>query len=318
MKTILLHVGTHKTGSTSLQRSFFEHREALKDNGIAYLGGDGAYEHLYSAFMNNPMHFEWNVLSHQPEEEIRARDAAVREELGNQIAQTPCETVIISSEYLSKLDVAEQTAMKTFLEPYGRVIAVYYYRELLSWMSSDSQQLAKVGMRRQPTEFSTAIERVYDMPLRVHEVFGAQNTRFIRFEDAVKTGICNTFLETFGLPTLASMGLEEVYANESISANAVRAMFVYNRLFPLGSGTRQPKVAARLRALAGPKYELEGLTEEQIAEYAEKRAHVASALGLRLKDPAEIPVGDVPDPMTQELLKMINRFLAMKEKEAGE
>lgn len=314
MKTILLHVGTHKTGSTSLQHTFHKYSSELRKIGIEYLGGDGAYPHLYSAFMKNPMAFEWNVLSRISETEIRARDKAVRTDLVAKIEASPCPTVIISSEYLSKLNLEEQSSLKVFLERHGRVIAIYYYRDLLSWMASNSQQLAKVGMRQSPTQFSSAIERVYDMPLRVYEVFGKRNSRFIRFEDAIQKGICNSFLETFDLPTLASQGYDELRANESISANAVRAMYLYNSLFPLGSGTRQPKVADRLRALDGPKYELAGLTEEQIAEYARKRTHISEVLGLNLQHQSELRVSDSLDPMADELLKMVDRFLRMKDK----
>lgn len=313
MKTILLHVGTHKTGSTSLQATFHRDREILLTQGIAYLGGAGAYPHLYSAFLSDPMRLEWNVLSKLSEREIRSRDQNILAKLSADVETSSCDTIIISSEYLAMLQRDELQALKNYLEPHGRVIAIYYYRELFGWMSSDSQQLAKVGLRRRPTLYETAIERVYDMPLRVFEVFGSESTRFIRFEDAVKTGICNSFLSEFGLRDLSSMGITEVHANESISANAVRAMFLYNRLFPLGGGQRDPKVIARLRALDGPKYTIAGLTEDQIRDYAEKRTQVSAQLGLRLQAPEQLPISDALDPMVEELLRMVNRRLRQEQ-----
>ena len=39
MKKIFLHIGTHKTGSTSIQNYLFEHEEQLRLDGIALYRG---------------------------------------------------------------------------------------------------------------------------------------------------------------------------------------------------------------------------------------------------------------------------------------
>lgn len=310
MKTILLHVGTHKTGSTTLQSTFDENRDLLKRMGIEYLGGKRAYPCLYSSFLTNPMNHSWNtLLSGLTEADIRARDKAARGELIRLIEASQSDTIIISSEFLSMLDQNEQKALRAFLEPHGRVIAVYYYRDLLSWMSSDSQQMAKAGWNHQPTAYKIAVERIHKMPLRVHAVFGAKNTKFIRFEEAVNVGICDSFLTAFDLPTLASQGVSELHSNEAISANAVQAMYLYNRLFPRGSGQRSPKIVEQLQNLEGPKYVLSGISKNQIRDYTKKRAEVSKKLGLLLAPAEDFAVCDNPDPMNDALLKMVNKYI---------
>lgn len=304
MKTIILHVGTHKTGSTSLQSTFSKHRQVLSRHGVTYLGGEIGYENLYSAFLDNKLQFEWNRLSGLSAQELLRRDAALLEGLCRTLEETVNEHVIVSNEYLSMLPARNMTEMRDLLSRHGRVVAVYYYRELLSWMSSDSQQLAKAGLRSSPTPYGIAVQRIYDLPLRVHEVFGV-DSRFVRFEDAAKQGICNFLLGLFDLPRLEAMGVAELHANESISADAVRAMYLYNYLFPIGSGKRSPEVVARLCSLPGAKYTIAGLSESDLLDYATKREIIQNQLGFILQPPESINVSNSPDPVSEELLRMV-------------
>lgn len=306
-KTILLHLGTHKTGSTTLQSNLFRHRAVLAAHGITYLGTDNAYPHLYSAFMTRPMDYVWNRKSGLTEAEIRARDAEVRAQLQRELEAAPGPVVILSSEFLSKLSADELHALRAFLAPHGRVEAIYYYRELLSWISSDSQQLAKAGLRVRPTRFDTAMERLYDFPLKIQEVFGAEATTFIRFEDAIARGICNSFLSAFDLPDFDRLGLTEERANESISENAVRALFLYNHLHPIGSPTRRPQEVKRLRALPGEKYRVAGLLPRHIKDYARKRDIVCKRLGLTLAPAKTLPVSAGLDPVNDAMLRIVDQ-----------
>ncbi|SNT17269.1 hypothetical protein [Tropicimonas sediminicola] len=310
MKTILLHMGTHKTGSTTLQTSLDAFRQPLREAGVTFLGPGRPYPHLYSAFLHRKSDFIYNRHNGLSEAEIQARDAETLDKLDRRIGKARNETLIVSSEYLSKLSVAEMADMREWFGRHGRVVAVYFYRELPSWIASDSQQMAKVGRTTGPTPFSIAIERVITMPLRIGEVFGADNTVFLRFEDAIVDGICNSFLARLDCPTLASLGLEEIRANEGISANAVRALYAYNRLFPFGSADRPEALMQRLIGLEGPKYQIAGFRPEEIARYAEARAEVLEKLGLSLQDPAELPVSESLDPQADAMAELLETYIA--------
>ena len=113
--TILLHTGTHKTGSTSLQKTLDEHRNALRDVGVTYLGTGGPYPNLYSAFLPDPMSFVWNRHSGLDEPALRARDAETLETLEQDLARARGTTVVISSEYLSMLDEDALARLRDFL-----------------------------------------------------------------------------------------------------------------------------------------------------------------------------------------------------------
>lgn len=287
--TILLHMGIHKTGSTSLQKTFAAHRKRLRKAGIAFLGHAGPYKSLYSAFLSDPMRFVWNRRSGLSADEIRDRDRAAMAELEQRLRRNQGRTIVLSNEYLAILSPAEMSTLRDFLAPYGHLRAVYYYRELHSWLSSDSQQMAKAGLAVRPTPFGTGLNRIHALPLRVAAVFGREQTTFIRFEDAIEAGICNTFLSTFGLPSLTELGGEEIIANTSISGPAVQALFDYNRAHPLDSDSRDGTEVERLKALPGEKYRVGGFAPAEIRAYAAARREVRQRLGLRLAPAADLP-----------------------------
>lgn len=308
-KRILLHTGTHKTGSTTLQTTLFRHRAELAQHGVTYLGGKEAYKNLYSAFLTDPSRDYWNRRGGKSLTELRARDQIVRDTLGHLIDSAPDGDVIISSEFLCLLTEPELTKLRDFLAPFGPLQAVYYYRELISWLSSDSQQMAKVGQAVRPTSFDLGVQRLYDFPRKIDKVFGQENRSFIRFEDAIKVGICNSLLTPFGIPSLDQLGIEEDISNESISAEAVRALYVYNLLNPPGSTTHRPKRLQALGQIPGEKYTIRGIWPKQVENYGSKRDQVVKELGLTLAPASEIPVSLGLDPQAEATLQTIEQFL---------
>jgi hypothetical protein len=284
---IILHLGPHKTGSTSIQRNLFAHKEVLAQHDIHFLGNAGPYQHLFSAFLTNPMRHFGNKRFGLTLEEIQPRDAKVREELFAKLG-TLSGTAILSSEFLCLLGPKELANLHDALSQFGEVHALYYYRELLPWMGSNSQQMAKVGRAVRPSTYKTAVMRMHGFPLRVFNEFG-DKAHFPKFEDAVKIGMCNSLLREFGLVDFDTLGLSETRENESISAEAVRAMYLYNLKNPIGSGRRRPNKIAEICATPGEKYKIDGLRPIEIRDYAKKRAEVAETLGFRLTDPKDIP-----------------------------
>jgi hypothetical protein len=270
MKKILLHVGTHKTGSTSIQRTLYDNRETLEEHNIHYLEFGSNHWHLYSAFMHNPWEwFEHQRMGHD-REQVDKLNADTLRNVKEEIANSHCDNIIISSEYLAQLGKQKIVKLRDYLSNCGQVTVVYYCRELLSWLSSDSQQCAKVGMKSEPTGYAVAIKRLYDFPLNYIEVFGRENFRLIRFEDAIHDGLCNSLLRQCSLPPLEKMGITESPQNSAISAEAVNAFFLLNRAHPLFQGGRSNKTHQILRNMPGRKYHINPLTRAEVADCNKK------------------------------------------------
>lgn len=286
--TILLHLGTHKTGSTSIQRNFARHRAVLRAHGVRFLGPERPYPFLYSAFLPNPMDYIWNRHSGLDRAQIAARDAASLAALERQLAENltgdTAPWVVVSNEFLAMLPAPRLAALRDRLAPYGQVRAVYAYRDLQGWIASNTQEMAKAGLATQRTPFDPALKRISTFPAKIAEVFGRGSTHFLRFEDAAEVGICSLFLKRFGLPDFPMMGVVESRENVAISAAAVEALFAYNRQHPPGSPGRDPAEVERRKALPGPRYVIDGFSEAEIARYV-LAYQVAAGLGLRIAAP---------------------------------
>jgi len=305
--TILLHLGTHKTGSTSLQYNFGQNRKALREHGVNYLGPDRAYPNLYSAFLTDPMEFFWNRNSKLTLEQISERDTKTLAQLEKALARNTAPWVVISNEFLAMLSADELRQMRDRFAPYGDVRAVYVYRELLDWISSNTQEMAKAGAAVQRSPVGAAVQRIADFPEKIAGVFGREKTHFLRFEDCKGIGICSHFLKTFGLPDFPAMGLKETRENVSVSSPAVEALFAYNRLHPRGSETRDRAEVERLKALPGPRYKAEGFSRDEVALYA-KAYETAVDLGLRIAAHDALPRRAEPSRWRGRLARLLGRL----------
>ena len=107
---IILHIGTHKTGTSALQLWLHRQRGALRDAGWLYPRAfqyhDHSHHHLYHALADNE----------------RTAEAAqkLQEEIG--LAPRPVETVLISSELLEKV-VADPVRLPNLLSFFARLNA---------------------------------------------------------------------------------------------------------------------------------------------------------------------------------------------------
>jgi len=297
MKKILLHVGTHKTGSTTIQKTLFKNRNILEANNIHYLKFGPNHWHIYSAFMNKP----WDWFEHRrmgrDREGVQELNAATLRDVRAEILSAQADHILISSEYLAQLNKRNIFDLRNYLQELGDVTVVYYCRELISWISSDSQQCAKVGMKTEPTRYDVAIKRLYDFPLNYLEVFGRERFRLIRFEDAIEGGLCNSLLSQGGLLSIESMGITESPENTSISAEAANAFFILNKTHPLFGDTRSDKTTQILKAMPGQQYRINHLTKAE-AEDCNKKMRL-------LRRQYKFPMYDKVKPGTPEVTQHV-------------
>lgn len=145
-----LHIGMHKTGTSTLQQGMWAARGLLADHGVAY----GGFE---------PDHGLPLLALVWPLERLRTRErlvrrlgvvdrgsvehlnASTRAEL-HRLRMAPATTVVVSGEGLSYLDGHEVAALRREL---GVAVSdlriVFYAREAGSWASSRAQQHVQSG-----------------------------------------------------------------------------------------------------------------------------------------------------------------------------
>ena len=93
-RSVLIHAGTHKTGTTSLQTLFTRHRAELADRGILYpvtgvwSGGSEGESHTNIA---------WELMGHV----LFDPESGTLDDLVDEIVASPCRNALISSEEFS-------------------------------------------------------------------------------------------------------------------------------------------------------------------------------------------------------------------------
>jgi hypothetical protein len=156
-RTLILHIGTMKTGSTAIQHALSSNREAMLARGVCYPGPPDAMHHLLFAMLFTSFRDAYadfgNVLWRGRDPQLLLQE--YRQGFTAEIAALPEHVgrVIVSSEQLGQLvregeDIARLRAEMAELFDDFRII-VYLRRQDSHFISSYSQTLRN-GMIRKP------------------------------------------------------------------------------------------------------------------------------------------------------------------------
>ncbi len=266
---IYLHVGTHKTGTTSIQTTFHERRKALRKRGVWYLRSRNHTSFILPAYSSAPEKLRTNVMRHAGDPDTaRARGARLRATLAAELRRARARGMrkfLISGEGMSLSLPAEDLArLKADLEPFAdeglRVIV--YVRDPFGMVRSGIQETVKIGrplerlLRKPPLpRYRARIEKFIDL-------FGAEAVEIREFAPrAFRDGdLLRDFwdaLEETDPPEWLVSGARRM--NESLSVQAMAVLDRLGRIEPLiRDGRRNPDraVMAHLTAqeIAGDRF----------------------------------------------------------------
>ena len=146
-KTCYLHIGMHKTGTSSIQRSLRQSREVLQEYSINYCGFIESHGFLRSVLTKEPELLNFNIIHGFALPELcAARDAVLRDSLIRELEETKCNSSMLSAENFSLLSLSEVLELKKLLDPFfAEFKIVIYVREPFSFLSSYAQQILKEG-----------------------------------------------------------------------------------------------------------------------------------------------------------------------------
>lgn len=229
---IVLHAGLHKTGSSSIQATL----QGYDDGTTRYadLGSPNHSKFFDSAFADEPR-VRWN----DGEKTMRAErwhKRLLRE------TTTDRSRLIFSGEAISVLGPSGVTRMVDFFAPHARQLRVVAYaRDPRSYIASSFQQRIKFGV----SEFRIPQQRPFfrERLSPFFEILGKEAVEVVPFLSFAKTGkdVVEDFCTRAGV-TPAQI----VRSNESMSADAIRLIYLWNK----GSGeTVQGPARKRLIAL---------------------------------------------------------------------
>jgi hypothetical protein len=244
---LFLHIGTEKTGTTSVQKFFKANRELLKRNGIVYPAAPGNQNHTGLAASaqddekRGPLRKSLGIKNRADVLRFRAE---MLTELAAELSERPYKTAFMSGEHCSSrlLDDVEVQWLKDELGKFfdKMHIIVYIRRQddyLLSTYSTSVKSGSTNPLRIPPDR---TIEQRYDhwdMLQRWARVFGRDKVICRKFERAtLKSGdIVDDVMDIAGIdPALGFERPEDV--NEALDAETLEFLRLFNKFVPRFEG----------------------------------------------------------------------------------
>lgn len=243
MPSCTLHIGMHKTGSTSIQYSL----QHFKDQRFTYaeLGSDPNHSHaIYDAFTEDA---ERGFFDLKP---TQAQVDRYKELLLKAIACNGDRNLIISGEKISAMHPAALLRLHDFLgEHFSRVRIIGYVRSPAAYIASAFQQRLK---NRSPTFEPLRLYRSYGETFKkFDDIFGEENVALFKFDPVTLRDHCavSDFCYRLGINFPADRIRNE---NESMTRQFVGLLYVYRKFAPEQASTLQLNEVERLnKALNG-------------------------------------------------------------------
>lgn len=226
-----LHVGMHKTGSSSIQQSLYQH---VFTSNTKYLG---------IGFVNHSIPF-YSLLTEYPEQYHinRREDRKFYDclkfnkrnlELIEQYISKSEENIIISGEDISVLPTEKLETLRSFLESYfDSVHVLIYIRPPHSFMSSDFQELIKNGLSGDGFSLlkSGSLYPNYRKIIeKFDNTFGQGNVQVRLFDRdyLAKGDVVQDFIEAIGLDE----NIKSSSTNTSLSLEEASVLYLFNNYY---------------------------------------------------------------------------------------
>lgn len=257
MKTVYIHIGTPKTGSTNLQTFFKINKTLLKQKGI-YYPSEGSYYHnnghhiLARAFNGN--YYHWM----DPQREPKYSQEWCTTQIRQHINETACHNILLSAEEFWYVSAKELRAIFDNMPLVCKII-VYLRRQDNRLVSVYNQRVKQCRKDRYHENFDNFIQieienknsSFYHYPriTKLAKAFGKENIIVRPFEKQQWShqNLIEDFLNILGLPLTQDFEKAE-YKNESLPYELISLMELLNQQSHLERG-QQLKFSGRLRDL---------------------------------------------------------------------
>ena len=249
IKTIYLHVGVHKTATSSIQESFGHGRAILASYGYLYpvfkRKNENLHNHsevFYSLFTKYPEEYHINVLKGFNTKDLTNElHRSYKAQFILQLEKFAGENVILSGEDISMFGSNELKNLKDFLvgltQPNVQIKIIMFCRNPISWACSHIQEVIKGGKT-----IAQAIEENNILPKPFYQtkinlladVFQFDSIQVMQYEEAIthEYGPVGAFLSLIGADKTIAQLLKNDYYNQSPSYEATVLLHSINTQAP--------------------------------------------------------------------------------------
>jgi hypothetical protein len=241
-KTIYIHIGTEKTGSTALQAVSGVNRKALSRHGILYPAVPGDRNHirltLFAADGPKTVNLRRlaGLASNASFTNFRAKFA---EELRIEIEESRCTRIYLSNEHLSSRLVSKKEIIRLadVVRPLGEIVKIVVYLRPQAELFLSSYSTAIKAGRLKPLEPPAGIyDRRYNYERTLSlwaDVFGEENV-LVRIYDRktlVAGDVVKDFFSTIGFEPGSDIKIPAV-VNARLDSVTLRFLQEFNRHVP--------------------------------------------------------------------------------------
>lgn len=273
IKKVYLHIGMHKTATSSIQATMYHNKELLRkiEKGILYPNkwGESHCAPMYSIFTENPESYHYHIKNRRTKKEIEIFNKRMKDNIIKEINYTKCETLLISGEEISILSTLAVEKIRVFFNevlPNVDIKIIISTRESSSFISSTFQQATKGGnsLKTYISRLSRFQSLYYDRIEKFIKFFSKENIIAYKFEDACKHeyGPVGYFLQVLGVKKDEIKNFDIKKTNEGVSDKAVELIAYINDTIPLItlgklSKGRYGQDTIALHNIRGKKYKLD-------------------------------------------------------------
>jgi hypothetical protein len=295
-KKIVLHVGLHKTGTSSIQRSCQKYRDTLRQWGVEYPVFRFAEREFFNHSDPLAAIFGTRMGRYGIRERLRiGADTSVaagifREQLQQELDNPVADTLLLSAELVCDFSVKDMLALRAYLQVHSEHLQVIaFVRSPLSSLESLLQQRCRSGRVVEAdslvgvvTARCEALQKAYPDALELFNYHEAQNHPI---------GLVGYFFRLLGLPEEDVSRLAMVRANSSVSMEAFLLMDAINRTYPAGPKhdhgvPRSYNDMSPLYTLPGQPFQLDDIERTALFEsLAEEGARLERALNMTFPPP---------------------------------
>lgn len=225
-----LHIGMHKTGSSSIQKYLFEN--TLTDD-IEYLPLKPANHSIlfYSIFTVNPENYHINQRRNYDYYKCLENNKQKLSEIVEFLKDSK-RNIVISGEDISVLNLGELKRFKEFLSSFfDEIEVVIYIRDPHSFLVSVFQESVKGGVAAGASFSSLSSNVLYPnyktVIERFDEIFGQEfiNVRLFNKQHLIKCDVVHDFLSVIGIKIEKKLAR----TNESLSSEELSIVYLYNK-----------------------------------------------------------------------------------------
>jgi len=276
MNELILHVGMHKTATSSIQNTLYSNRDFFETKNFYYPKnwGENHSIEIYSIFCDNPLSYHINIRKGFDKLSIEEHNKNIKKSIVDEVQSIDNKKVIFSGEDISSLTSKNLKEFKKFIInelKINNIKIIISTRESLSYHTSVIQELIKNG-NNVKNYIPQEINKLYTNKIsKFIEVFGKENILIYKFEDTFesKYGPVGYFLNLIGMKENDLTQIKVSKSNEGISDKAIDLINFINIKVPLFSNNkitkgRENSDTSLLTFIKGNKFRLKKEEEKEI------------------------------------------------------